>query len=145
MAIYSIRPPDNTKGGDMHEIAIAETICKTIEREASSRGMEALKSARLKIGKMNAFNLGNLELCLAGLKEKKLFTNLKFEIQEVPVELSCDDCQEKFTDSRFDDYDFAHKIAHAPAFYESPACPVCGSKKIKMISGNEIEIVSIED
>ena len=128
----------------MHEIAIAETICKVIEREAGSRGIEKLSKARLKVGVMNAFDKSNLELSLTKYKDDPAMSGIKFEIEEVPVELECDSCKKRFTDGRFKDHEFAHRIAHAPITYLPPPCPSCGAEKSTIVSGEEITLVSIE-
>jgi len=129
----------------MHELAIGETICKTIETEAAKRGMAKISHAKLKIGKMNAFQRENLEVCLKRYATDERLSELKFEIEEIPVQLKCTVCNEEYTDDRFDDYDFAHKVSHAPALYEPPTCPECGAPatKITVISGQELELVSI--
>ncbi len=128
----------------MHELAISETICKIIEKEAKKRGMAKVGTARLKIGIMNAFQRENLDLCLKDYKNNPLMAEIQFEIEEVPVELECTECHHHYVDERFNDHDFAHKIAHAPALYLPPACPTCKCEEIKLMGGNEMELVSIE-
>jgi len=127
----------------MHELAISETICKIIEKEARSRGMAKVVSAKLKIGVMNAFQRENLDLCLKDYEKNPLMAGMRFEIETVPVELQCIKCNGQFSDDRFNDHDFAHRIAHAPALYLPPPCPACGSEAGKLVTGNEMELVSI--
>lgn len=127
----------------MHELAICETIIRVVEEEAKKRGMKKVSRVKLKIGKMQAFDKENLNLSLLG-QTSKLFSNVNFDIDEVPVELECTACHKNFLDERFDDMSFAHKISHAPAFYVVPACPACGCDKPKLIAGNELLVVSIE-
>ena len=128
----------------MHEIAISETICQTIEREAKKHNIAAVKIAKLRIGKMAAFDRSNLDLCLKEFAKKPVFAEAAFEIEEVPVELECADCHHHFVDARFDDFDFAHTVAHAPALYQPPACPKCQSTALSIQTGQEMELVSIE-
>ncbi|MBT3182403.1 MAG: hydrogenase maturation nickel metallochaperone HypA [Deltaproteobacteria bacterium] len=128
----------------MHELAISETICKIIEKEAKNRNMEKVRTAKLKIGVMNAFQRENLDLCLKDYAKNPLMAEMQFVIEEVPVKLECTKCNHNFTDDRFADHDFAHKVAHAPALYLPPACPTCKCESIKLISGNEMKLVSIE-
>lgn len=127
----------------MHEMAISETICRVIENEAKKRGMSRVASARLKIGVMNAFQRENLKLCLDKYTGNPLMSNIRFEIEELPVELECTKCHRHFTDDRFDDPDFAHKTAHALALYTPTPCPYCGCGDLKRVGGNEMELVSI--
>jgi len=128
----------------MHELALAQKIIETIEAEAEKNGMSKVYSAKLKIGKMAAFQKEQLEFCLKTYEKDGILEDMKFEIEEVPVELTCNACHQKFVDARFDDDEFAHEIAHAPALYIPPPCPVCTSEDIEMTSGNEMMLVSIE-
>mgnify|MGYP002641848080 CR=1 FL=1 len=128
----------------MHEIAIAETICKTIETEAGRLGMAKVNGAKLKIGVMNAFDTSNLELCLAGYKDNPMMADINFTIEPVPVEIECTECHHHFIDKRFDDHDFAHHTAHAPGLYLPPPCPTCSAEAGKLVSGSEMQLVSIE-
>jgi len=129
----------------VHETAISETILKVIEEEAEKRGMKKLKSAKLKIGRMKAFQKDNLLICLKGYGENSVLSGMDFEIEETPVKLQCTSCGKTFGDPRFDSMDFAHSISHAPEFYIPPDCPACGSAKSAVIEGNEMELVSMED
>lgn len=127
----------------MHELAISEDVCRMIEEEAGRRGIKKVAGARLKIGRMRAFEKHHLEICLKGRPPGSAIDGMDFCIEEVPVVLECASCRKHFTDARFDDASFAHKISHAPCFYMPPACPSCGAGESKMISGNEMELVSI--
>lgn len=129
----------------MHEIAISETILKIISAEAEKRGMKKVASAQLKIGKMRAFKKENLMICLKGYGESSIISGIDFSIEETDVTLKCIACGNKFTDARFDDHHFAHSISHAPEFYVPENCKKCGSKDIVVLSGNEMELISISD
>lgn len=128
----------------MHELAIAQKIIETIEAEADKNGMSKVYSAKLKIGRMAAFQKEQLEFCLKTYEKDAMLDDMKFEIEEVPVELTCNACHQRYVDARFDDDEFAHDIAHAPALYIPPPCPVCTSDNVAMTSGNEMTLVSIE-
>ena len=128
----------------MHEMAICETICKVIEREALKKGISSVKTAKLRVGKMEAFEKATLELCLKTLNSQVLNVKTVFEIEEVPVTLKCSSCNKTYTDSRFDDANFAHQTAHAAAFYLAPHCPSCDCDSSEIITGKEMELVSIE-
>lgn len=128
----------------MHELAIAQKIIETIEQEAEKNGMTKVKKAVLKIGKMAAFQKEQLEFCLKTYEKDEMLEDMIFEIVEVPVELICKSCAQKFVDARFEDDEFAHEIAHAPALYVPPPCPSCSSEDVTMTSGNEMTLMSIE-
>ncbi len=127
----------------MHEMAIGETILKVIDEQAQKNHFTVVRSATLRLGRMNAFERKNLELCLKTYKEG-VFAQTRFDIEAVPVGLECPSCAHQYEDERFDDFDFAHRTAHAPGLYVPPACPKCGTKGATIVSGQEMELVSIE-
>ena len=128
----------------MHELSIAQKILETIEEEATKNGMTKVRRAKLRIGKMAAFQKEQLEFCLKTYEKDEMLEDMNFDIEEVPVELICKSCAQKFLDARFDDPEFAHDIAHAPSLYLPPPCPSCSSEDVTMISGNEMTLMSIE-
>jgi len=129
----------------MHEFDIAERIFKVIRDSALRSGMKKVTKAKLRLGKMIGFQRQELEIALAMNKKDELIRDLKFEIDEIPVKLQCNSCGHEFIDERFDDFDFAHKIAHAPHFYLPQNCPNCSSEIIAVITGKEMELVSISN
>jgi hydrogenase nickel incorporation protein HypA/HybF len=128
----------------MHELSIAQKIIETIEAEAQKNNIAKVTSAKLKIGKMAAFQKEQLEFCLNTYEKNESLKDMRFEINEIPVELSCRRCGMRFRDERFNDHEFAHDIAHAPALYIPPECPSCKSNDVTVISGSEMELTSIE-
>jgi hydrogenase nickel incorporation protein HypA/HybF len=128
----------------MHELSIAQKIIETIEAEAVKNGMAKVRLAKLKIGKMAAFQKEQLEFCLSTYEKNPALEGMTFEITEIPVELSCNTCKMHYIDARFDDEEFAHDIAHAPALYLPPPCPTCASENVSIVAGREMELTSIE-
>jgi len=128
----------------MHEMAICETLVGLIEHEARARNLKNVKKARLRVGKMAAFELTQLTICLKGMPQKTLLKDTAFEVEEVPVTLKCRLCGATSVDERFNNLSFAHSIAHAPEFYMPLACPSCGGSASDIVSGKEREVASIE-
>lgn len=127
----------------MHELSIAQRIIEVIEAEAQKCGISKVRRARLKIGKMSAFQKEQLEFCLSTYEKSEALKDMRFSIEEVPVCLMCGSCRLEYIDDRFDDSEFAHDVAHAPALYLPPPCPSCNGEA-KIIKGNELELVNIE-
>ncbi|MFH0800181.1 MAG: hydrogenase maturation nickel metallochaperone HypA [Pseudomonadota bacterium] len=128
----------------MHELSIAQTIIETVAEKAVENGFTKVASAKLRIGKMAAFQREQLEFCLSSYEKAPALEGMSFDIEEVPVELACAPCGKRFADSRFDDCEFAHHIAHAPALYLPPDCPACSSGDVSVVAGREMELSSIE-
>lgn len=128
----------------MHELSLAQRIIEIIEEQAIQNRFRRVTSARLKIGRMAAFQKEQLEFCLSTYEKDEALEGMAFEVEEVPVRLTCGPCGHLYTDDRFDDEEFAHEVAHAPALYGPPPCPACGSGEVAIASGRELELVSIE-
>lgn len=128
----------------MHEFKIAQKVIEIIETKAKHNAIAKVKVARLRIGRMAAFQKEQLEFCLSSFGKNDALEGVKFEIDEVPVGIQCKVCGHCFTDEHFNDAEFAHTIAHAPGLYSPPPCPSCSSEKGTIISGEEIELISIE-
>ncbi len=128
----------------MHETVICERLVGIIEREARQRGLSRVTRAKLRVGKMAAFELEHLEICLKGMPQQGMLSGTAFEIEEAPVTLKCGACGKQHVDARFDDIAFAHRIAHAPEFYLAPPCPSCGSSEVAIVDGRGLDLLAIE-
>ena len=112
----------------MHEMGIAMEIIEIAEASIPA-GMDAVQveSVNLRIGKLSAIVPESLTFCFGvAIKETRL-EGAKLNIEQVPVVAMCKDCNNRWTIDQ-------------PAF----TCPKCKSSSIELISGKELDIVSIE-
>ena len=112
----------------MHEMAVAEGILKIIEvklKESSEKG-EVCK-VNLKIGKLTCVEPEALRLSFEAISRDTRLEKANLSIQSIPVTGKCKDCQNDF---HLDDLDFA--------------CPSCGSFRIDIKTGRELQIESFE-
>lgn len=112
----------------MHEMGIALQI---IDIAVASIPPE-LRSARvervnLKIGKLAAVVPDSLRFCFDIVSKDTPLAGAELAIEETPVLARCKDCDARWT------------IAE-PAF----TCPGCQSGALEILSGRELDIVSIE-
>ncbi len=128
----------------MHEIGIAKKIIHTTQVCAQDQGIKHLRLAKLRIGRMLGFEEDHLKNALATFEDNSQIKDLKFESEAVPVKLRCEKCEKEFIDERFNDAGFSHEVSHAPALYVPPKCEYCANEEVALVSGNEMELVSIE-
>lgn len=128
----------------MHEIALMQRLVGSADEAAKKAGFTKIKKISLRIGLMNGFNEEQFKFCFGICDKSKAFDNVVLELEFVPVTLKCEQCGFVFEDESFSDYEFAHKISHAPDFYEKPKCPECNSKDLKIIKGREFQLISID-
>lgn len=112
----------------MHEMSIAQNVIEIVERQLQASGMSRPRSVRLRIGEMAGIVPDSLDFCFMALTEDSaLLKGTSLVIDRVPVAALCNACG-KTSD------------IEVPVFF----CPVCGSADLKLLSGMELEVVSIE-
>jgi hydrogenase nickel incorporation protein HypA/HybF len=112
----------------MHEMGIAlqiiEIATASIPPEMRSARVERVN---LKVGKLAAVVPDSLRFCYEIASKDTLLAGAELRIEETPVVARCKDCGERWT------------IAE-PVFN----CPACRSGALEILSGRELDIVSIE-
>lgn len=112
----------------MHEMGIAEQLVK-IALDAIPEDIEEPKVEilNLRIGKLAAVVEHSLTFCLEIIAKDTPLDGVKLVIEEVPVTIHCQTCHKEWE-------------ADSPVF----KCESCGDGEVKMITGREIEISSME-
>jgi hydrogenase nickel incorporation protein HypA/HybF len=113
----------------MHEMGIAQQIIE-IANSSIPDDLEKMPVERinLKIGQMSSVVPGSLRFCFEILsKDTPLLASAELNIEEIPVVVRCMECNIEW-------------IINKPVF----VCKNCTSGSIKIISGQELDVVSIE-
>lgn len=112
----------------MHEMSIAESLFEivreTIENEGDDVKVEAVD---LRIGKLRAVIPENLTFCFEMICRGTAVEGAVLRIEEIPVRVACRECREETEKTD-------------PIFL----CAKCGSARLDLLSGKELEIRSIE-
>jgi len=111
----------------MHEMSLAQSIFEIILKEMEQCDSNVLKSVRLRIGKMSAVMPESLSFCFELITEGTDFEGAELLMDIIPLAGLCNECKMEF---EIEDYAFE--------------CPSCGSTRIEVISGRELDIVEIE-
>jgi len=112
----------------MHEMGIAMQIIE-IAKASIPADMAGARVERvnLRIGKLSAVVPDSLRFCFEIAAQDTPLCNAELNIEEIPVVIHCQDCNTQWTISE-------------PVF----TCRKCNSGSIKVISGRELDIDSIE-
>ena len=112
----------------MHEMGIAMQIIEiaTASIPADMKGARVAK-VNLKIGKLSAVVPDSLRFCFEIATQDTPLGEAELSIEEIPVVIHCGDCNARWT-------------IDEPIF----TCRKCNSGAIKVISGRELDIDSIE-
>lgn len=112
----------------MHEMSIAVNILDIVKSELAKNDAGELKSIKLKIGAMTAVEPESLSFCFSAITEGTDMAGVKLDIEEIAVRGRCNNC---FTEFELDRY------------FSTP-CPGCGGSSSELVSGRELDIVSME-
>jgi len=112
----------------MHEMGIAMEIVE-IAAASIPKGMENVRidKVNLKVGKLSAIVPESLRFCFEIVAKDTPVAGAKLIIEEVPVVARCNECSAEWTIT-------------GPVF----TCIKCSSGSILILSGRELDIVSIE-
>lgn len=112
----------------MHELSIISKATASVERVAKENKLSKVTEITLEIGKIRAAVPELLEAAFDQLSPGTIFEGAKLNIIEVDVDLECKVCNR-------------HIESEDSLLY---GCPECGSHKIRLITGNELNIKSIK-
>lgn len=111
----------------MHELSLAENILDIVRENLSSNGGGKLKSVKVRIGELAGVVPESLEFCFTAITKGTPMEDAKLEIERTGIAAHCADCGK---DSTVEGLVFR--------------CPACESANIKVIAGNELQVVGIE-
>lgn len=109
----------------MHELSIAENILEIVKENLSTTG--SVKKVKVRIGKLANVIPDSLDFCFSAIAKGTLFEDAKLEIESVNIVAHCENCG---SDSEVESYLFQ--------------CKKCGNADMKIIAGNELQVVEIE-
>ena len=111
----------------MHELAIAESIVKTVHTEIEKAGLQKVIAVGLKIGALTDVVPEALEFGFEAITKDTSLDGVRLVIDKIPITGRCKKCE-----SVFEVIDFAF------------ICPKCESREIEIVQGNELDIAYIE-
>jgi hydrogenase nickel incorporation protein HypA/HybF len=113
----------------VHEVSIALGMVDELYRIARENNAGRISSVKLKIGKMSGIVTDSLTFAFDAIKlEHPLLSETEIVIVEVPLVYECNDCHVSF---------------NAEDIY-FPSCAGCGSRDLRLVSGEEQHIESVE-
>jgi hydrogenase nickel incorporation protein HypA/HybF len=111
----------------MHELPITEGLLNLALKHAEEAGATRITQLNLVIGQLSSVVDDSLQFYWDIVSKDTIAEGAKLEFQRVPAVLRCWNCNAEFT---LDGYDYL--------------CPRCGSAQVKIISGDDFRLESIE-
>lgn len=107
----------------MHELAIAESIVEAISARTDGA---AVREVLLDVGRLSGVSTDSLRFCFELAVEGTTLAGARLDIREPPGRAHCASCQQEFA---LDDLIMLCR---------------CGSADVKVLTGEELRIVSVE-
>ena len=111
----------------MHELAVTESILEIAVRHAEQVGAKRVTDLYLVIGRLSSIVDDSVQFYWDMLTEGTLCEGSKLHFQRVPAQMACLDCGSEYTLDG-----------------ELTPCPSCGSVRVKVASGDQFFLDSIE-
>lgn len=111
----------------MHELAMVRGICGVIKEQIKEHNVKRVVQVRLVVGELTGVEDTVMKLCFEMYVQATPLEGAELVIRRVPAKVRCRVCGNEYET----------KIPFS-------GCAVCGNKKMKIISGNELYIDSLE-
>jgi len=111
----------------MHELAIAETIYRTVREAMDHEGYRTVHRVGLRIGALTDVVPESLNFGFDAITRGTRLESTRLEIESVPIRGQCNGCGEEFAVERFEF-----------------VCPRCGGRDNRLAQGDELEIAYLE-
>lgn len=112
----------------MHELSIASSLIDTACEAAAREGNVRVTKLALRVGALSGIVKEALLFCFDQSAEGTACEGALLEIEEIPVSVMCPRCQSQ------------HVLPDLSHF----VCPECGTPTPQIVSGQELELASIE-
>jgi hydrogenase nickel incorporation protein HypA/HybF len=111
----------------MHELAVTESILNIALKYAQQAQATRVSDLYLVIGRLSSIVDDSVQFYWEVMSEGTLCAGSKLHFQRVPAQLMCLECSKEYTLDG-----------------ELEPCPACGSAKVKVTSGDQFFLDSIE-
>lgn len=117
----------------MHELSMAQGIINAVLETAESNNATEVNEVTIEIGRLAMINPEQLQFMLSVLVENTIMQDAKINIEDIPAEIECANCDFKGV-AILDDSDH-----YAPLV----KCPECDSLKVEILNGKDIVVKNI--
>jgi hydrogenase nickel incorporation protein HypA/HybF len=109
-------------------MSIAKNLFDIVTGALAERRIDSgVEVIHLRIGKLRAIDPANLEFCFKVISMGSILEKAEIRVEEMPVQVKCSEC---------------HLVSEitSPSFL----CPGCGSGRVELMAGKELEVTSLE-
>ncbi|MCD4673297.1 MAG: hydrogenase maturation nickel metallochaperone HypA [Anaerolineaceae bacterium] len=111
----------------MHELSVTESILNIVKKHAAQADAKQVTGIHIVIGALSSIVDDSVQFYWDIIAQETICATANLHFKRVPATLNCQDCNHSYT---IED--------------ELTPCPKCGSINIKIVSGEEFWLESIE-
>jgi hydrogenase nickel incorporation protein HypA/HybF len=111
----------------MHELSVTESVLEIACKHAEKAQAKKVTDIFLEIGRLSSIIDDSVQFYWDLISKDTLCEDAKLHFKRVPAQLICTECSHEYTLEE-----------------ELMPCPNCGSARIKVLSGDEFNLDSIE-
>lgn len=111
----------------MHELTVTESILEIVIRHGEQAGAQSITDINLVIGDLSSIVDDSVKFYWDMLSEGTIAEGAALHFNRIQTEMECLECQRRYQPAGGD-----------------LSCPECASRKVKIISGEEFFVDSIE-
>ena len=111
----------------MHELSVTESILEIATRHAVAAGAQRVTDINLVIGRLSSIVDDSVQFYWDIVSQNTICAGSRLHFQRIPARMACLECAQEYT---FDD--------------DLIPCPGCGSSSVRILSGEEFHLDSIE-
>lgn len=111
----------------MHEVSIAQAIVRSVCDALAENGRSRARKIEVQIGRFTAVVPEVLHFSFQWVAQGTPCENAVLEMEDIPLRFRCEDCQSEFALEEV-----------------NLICPNCLSRRLRLLSGRELLIKSVE-
>jgi hydrogenase nickel incorporation protein HypA/HybF len=111
----------------MHELAVTQSILEIVEKHAKAAGASQVTDIHLTIGDLSSIVDDSVQFYWEIITAGTLCEHTRLHFNRIKAKIRCLECMTEYT--------LDHDLT---------PCPNCGSNQIKILSGEEFQVESIE-
>jgi len=111
----------------MHELSVTESVLEIACKHAEKAGAKKVTDIYLVIGQLSSIVDDSVEFYWQMITKDTLCENARLHFKRIPAELVCLECDHQYSLTQ-----------------ELTPCPNCGSARIRVLTGDEFDLESIE-
>lgn len=112
----------------MHEVSLMAELLRLAQEALAGRNVATVTVVRLQLGELAGADAGALQFAFDVMRRGTSLAAATLQIEPVAAVVQCDECG----------------AVGAPAELPTLCCPACGSYRVRLVAGQELQLSQLE-